>query len=49
MKIAKEKERNLNIKIIGEQDKEKIENHNKNEEIVVGKFIDYFKKNKFFF
>lgn len=32
LNIAKEKERNLNIKIIGEQDKEKIENHNKNEE-----------------
>ena len=32
LKIAKEKERNLNIKIIGDQDKEKIENHNKVEE-----------------
>ena len=32
LNIAKEKERNLNIRIIGDQDKEKIENHNKTEE-----------------
>jgi hypothetical protein len=32
LKIAKEKERNLNIKIIGEQDKEKIENYKNIEE-----------------
>ena len=32
LNIAKEKERNLNIKIIGDQDKEKIENHYKTEE-----------------
>ena len=32
LKITKEKERNLNIRIIGDQDKEKIENHNKTEE-----------------
>ena len=32
LNIAKEKERNLNIKLIGDQDKEKIENHYKTEE-----------------
>ena len=32
LSIAKEKERNLTIKIIGDEDKEKIENHHKNEE-----------------
>ena len=32
LSIAKEKERNLAIKIIGDEDKEKIENHQKNEE-----------------
>ena len=32
LNIAKEKERNLNIRIIGDQDKEKIENNNKTEE-----------------
>ena len=32
LSIAKEKERNLTIKIIGDEDKEKIENHYKNEE-----------------
>ena len=32
LNIAKEKERNLNIRIIGDQDKEKIENHNKTQE-----------------
>ena len=31
LSIAKEKERNLTIKIIGDEDKEKIENHHKNE------------------
>ena len=32
LSIAKEKEQNLTIKIIGDEDKEKIENHYKNEE-----------------
>ena len=32
LSVAKEKERNLNIKIIGDEDKEKIENHHKTEE-----------------
>lgn len=32
LNIAKEKERNLNIKLIGDQDKEKIESHKSNEE-----------------
>jgi len=51
LSIAKEKERNLAIKIIGDEDKEKIENHHKNAEYnnmkqKISKYESDMKKNE---
>ena len=51
LSIAKEKERNLAIKIIGDEDKEKIENHHKNAEYnymkqKISKYENDMKKNE---